>query len=81
MVKGEISRTLARTSGEKERKLTKLTITDACHVGYLNKVSQYQAKYYEKKMVSIKIYPISELSLSFWEPDEKESVFFRTDLA
>lgn len=45
MVKGEISRTLARIRGEKERKLTKLTITGACHGGYLNKVSQYQAKY------------------------------------
>lgn len=54
MVKGEISRTLARTSGEKERKLTKLTITDACHVGYLNKVSQYQANYYEKKWSVLK---------------------------
>lgn len=72
MVKGEISWTLACTRGEKERTLTKLTITGACHGGYSNKVSQYQAKYYEKKMVSIKIYPISELSLSFWEPDEKK---------
>ena len=31
MVKGEISRTLACTRGEKERTLTKLTITGACH--------------------------------------------------
>ena len=53
-----------RTRGEKERKMTKLTITGACPGGYLNKVSQYQAKYYEKKMVS-------ELSLSFWEPEKK----------